>query len=373
MFALYHGEVLTKDPIDLWCSLLLVSSQSTTNLTIEDAKMTSFKPLTDNFGRKVSYLRLSVTDRCDFRCHYCMAEEMTFLPKSELLTLEEMDRLVGIFVRRGLKKLRLTGGEPLVRRNIIWLINNLSKYLGNGLQELTLTTNGSQLPKFAHDLKAAGIDRINISLDSLDPIRFREITRRGDLAQVLEGIKAADHAGLKIKLNMVALRGVNDDEFDSMITFCGERGYDLTLIETMPLGEVDFGRVDHYLSLADVRKELSSRWTLTDDLHQSGGPARYLRIVETGQRLGLITPLSQHFCESCNRVRLTATGTLYLCLGQEDHVDLRELMRQYPDDDSAIHQQLDLAMSIKPRGHEFLIDQAHNGPAIPRFMSTTGG
>ena len=283
--------------------------------------------LQDRYGRTITYLRVSVTDRCDFRCVYCMSEHMQFLPRRELLTLEELDRICSAFVARGVKKLRITGGEPLVRKNIMWLFQSLARHLGGGLEELTLTTNGSQLQRFAADLKAAGVQRINVSLDTLDPDRFRAITRWGDFATVMRGLDAADAAGLKVKINTVALKGTNEDEIDDLLRFAHGRGYDLTLIETMPLGEVEADRTDQYLPLSVVRARLMDRWTLRDIPHRTGGPARYVEVAETGGRLGFITPMTHNFCESCNRVRLTCTGTLYMCLGQEDAVDLRAPLR----------------------------------------------
>ncbi|MCG8504714.1 MAG: GTP 3',8-cyclase MoaA, partial [Sphingomonadales bacterium] len=274
-------------------------------------------PLIDPFGRAITYLRVSVTDRCDFRCTYCMAENMTFLPKAELLTLEELDRLCSAFIRRGVKKLRITGGEPLVRKNVIALFRSLGRHLGAGaLEELTLTTNGSQLERFAGELFDCGVRRVNVSLDTLDPEKFRQITRWGRFDQVIRGIDAARDAGLKVKINTVALKGINENELDSLIEWCGARGMDLTLIETMPMGDIDGDRTDHYLPLSRVRPLLGARWTLEETAYRSGGPARYVTVAETGQRLGFITPLTHNFCESCNRVRLTCTGTLYMCLGQ---------------------------------------------------------
>ena len=330
-------------------------------------------PLVDPFGRAITYLRVSVTDRCDFRCVYCMAESMTFLPRAEVLSLEEIDRVASAFVRRGTRKLRLTGGEPLVRRGIIDLVNRLSRHLDSGaLDELTLTTNGSQLTRFAADLRAAGVRRINVSLDTLDPDKFARITRWGRLPQVLEGIDAAKAAGLHVKLNMVALAGINDDEIDAMLAFAAAAGHDLTMIETMPMGEIADDRFDHYLPLSQVRADLARRWTVADLPDRTGGPARYVRIGETGQRVGFITPLTHNFCESCNRVRLTATGQLYLCLGQDDVADLRRIVRG-SDDDAALDRAIDEAVSRKPRGHDFVIDRRAAAPAVRRHMSVTGG
>ncbi|CAN1723110.1 GTP 3',8-cyclase [Hyphomicrobium sp. 1Nfss2.1] len=329
--------------------------------------------LVDRYGRSVTYLRVSVTDRCDLRCVYCMAENMSFLPRRDLLTLEELDRLCSAFVDRGVRKLRITGGEPLVRKNIIWLFQALSRHLQSGrLDELTLTTNGSQLKRFAADLKNAGVERINVSLDTLQPDRFRAITRWGDLATVMRGLDAADAAGLKVKINAVALKGTNEDEIDDLIRFSHDRGYDITFIETMPLGEIDGGRLDQYLPLSIVRARLLDRWTLDDIDHNSGGPARYVRVRETGGRLGFITPMTHNFCESCNRVRVTCTGTLYMCLGQEDAVDLREPLRAGASD-AALQAAIDEGMLLKPKGHDFVIDRGANRPALSRHMSVTGG
>lgn len=334
-----------------------------------DHVIESARPLVDPFGRRITYLRISVTDRCDLRCRYCMAENMTFLPKGELLTLEELERVAAAFIARGVRKIRITGGEPLVRRDVMTLIRNLGRRLDDGLEELTLTTNGTQLARFAPALAEAGVRRINVSLDSLHPDRFREITRRGDLDLVLQGIHAARAAGLAIKINMVALRGVNDDEFDRMIAWCGDHGFDLTLIETMPMGDTGIDRNDQYLPLSLVRSELAARWTLTPSTHRTGGPARYVTVAETGRRLGFITPLSHNFCESCNRVRLTCTGTLYMCLGQNDAADLRAVLRSGGDLDAA----LDAAIARKPEGHDFVINRRRTAPAVARHMSVTGG
>jgi cyclic pyranopterin phosphate synthase len=329
--------------------------------------------LVDRYGRAITYLRVSVTDRCDFRCVYCMSEHMSFLPRRELLTLEELDRICSAFVSRGVRKLRITGGEPLVRKNIMWLFQALSRHLETGhLDELTVTTNGSQLKRFASDLKSAGVERINVSLDTLKPDRFRAITRWGDLSTVMQGLDAADAAGLKVKINAVALKGTNEDEIDDLIRFAHGRGYDLTLIETMPLGEVDGDRHDQYLPLSLVRARLLDRWTLEDIPHRTGGPARYVRVAETGGRLGFITPMTHNFCESCNRVRLTCTGTLFMCLGQEDSVDLREPLRA-GSNDAALQAAIDEAMLLKPKGHDFVIDRRAGRPAVARHMSVTGG
>ncbi len=327
----------------------------------------------DPFGRTVSYLRISVTDRCDFRCVYCMAEDMNFLPKAEILSLEEIDRLAAAFVAKGVRKLRLTGGEPLVRRNIMWLVERLGRHLGTGaLDELTLTTNGSQLARFAGPLAAAGVRRVNVSVDTLDSRKFSAITRWGRLEQVLGGIEAAKQAGLRVKINTVALKGVNEDEFDRLIGWCGAEGFDLTLIEVMPMGEIGGdARLDQYLPLSRVRRDLARRWTLTETDERTGGPARYVRVEETGGRLGFITPLTHNFCESCNRVRLTCTGRLYMCLGQEDAADLRTPLRA--GDDAMLDRAIDAAIGRKPKGHDFVIDRTHRGPAVPRHMSVTGG
>ena len=334
---------------------------------------TSIPGLTDPFGRDVTYLRVSVTDRCDFRCEYCMSEEMTFLPKSELLTLEELDRVCTAFVSKGVRKLRLSGGEPLVRKDIMSLVNSLGRHLKSGaLQELTLTSNGSQLERFAGPLYDAGVRRINVSIDSLDPIRFREITRRGELGKVQRGLDAAKSAGLKIKINTVALKGFNDDEYDRMIKWCGENAYDLTLIETMPMGEVDHDRRDYYIPLTQVRSKLEKKWTLKDSNFNSGGPARYVTVGETGCKLGFITPLSHNFCESCNRVRLTCTGTLYMCLGQNDAADLRFPLR-VSENNELLNVAIDEAIGRKPKGHDFVIDRQERAPAVSRHMSVTGG
>lgn len=327
----------------------------------------------DPFGRDISYLRVSVTDRCDFRCVYCMAEDMTFLPKSEVLSLEELDRLCSAFIEKGVKKLRLTGGEPLVRKDIMTLISRLGRHLDTGkLEELTLTSNGSQLSRFSDDLAKAGVKRINVSLDTLDQDKFARITRWGQLPKVLEGIKAAKQAGLAIKINTVALRGVNDDEIFAMSEWCAEEGFDLTFIETMPMGEVDESRSDNFLPLSLVRAQLSQRYNLVDSDYATGGPARYVNVAETGQRIGFITPLTHNFCESCNRVRITCTGMLYMCLGQDDSGDLRTPLRQ-DDDNTALNTAIDEAIGRKPEGHDFIIDRRRERPAVARHMSVTGG
>jgi cyclic pyranopterin phosphate synthase len=327
----------------------------------------------DPFGRAITYLRVSVTDRCDLRCVYCMAEDMKFLPKRDLLTLEELDRLCSAFVDLGVRKLRLTGGEPLVRRNIMSLINTLGRHLKSGaLDELTLTTNGTRLADFAGQLADSGIKRINVSLDTLDADRFRTITRWGDLNKVMDGLDAAKRAGLAIKINTVAMRDVNDGEFDRMVQWCGEQDFDLTFIETMPMGDIDGDRTKQYLPLSMVRANLDRKWTLEDVDFQTGGPARYTSCLETGKRIGFITPMTHNFCESCNRVRLTCTGTLYMCLGQNDAADLRKPLRHSEGNEhlvAAIHE----AIERKPKGHDFIIDRRHNRPAVARHMSVTGG
>ena len=331
------------------------------------------RTLVDPFGRHVTYLRVSVTDRCDLRCAYCMSEHMTFLPKKDLLSLEELDRVCSAFVAKGVRKLRITGGEPLVRKNILWLFRALARHLdGGALDELTLTTNGSQLTKYASELKDAGVRRINISLDTLKADRFKAITRWGDFAQVMAGIDAADKAGLAIKLNAVALKGCNEDEFADLIGFAHGRGFDLTLIETMPLGDIDGDRTDQYLPLSIVRARLMDRFTLEDIPYRTGGPARYVRVRETGGRLGFITPMTHNFCESCNRVRLTCTGTLYMCLGQDDAADLRAPLRASAED-ALLARAIDAAIARKPKGHDFVIDRRTKQPAVARHMSVTGG
>lgn len=329
--------------------------------------------MVDPFGRTISYLRVSVTDRCDFRCTYCMSEHMTFLPKKDLLTLEELDRLCTAFIGKGVKKLRLTGGEPLVRKNIMHLIGELSRHLRSGaLEELTLTTNGSQLARHAAELADHGVKRINVSLDTLDPEKFHAITRWGDLARVMEGIDAAQAAGIRVKLNAVALKGFNDLEIPEMIRWAHGRDMDLTLIETMPMGEIDLDRTDQYLPLSMVRADLARQFTLDDIPYKTGGPARYAHIRETGGRIGFITPMTHNFCESCNRVRLTCTGTLYMCLGQEDAADLRAPLRASEGND-LLNEAIDEAIGRKPKGHDFIIDRRHNRPAVSRHMSVTGG
>ena len=331
------------------------------------------KPLIDPYGRAIEYLRVSVTDRCDFRCVYCMAENMTFLPKADLLSLEELETVCRRFMAVGTRKIRLTGGEPLVRRNIMHLIDNLGAEVGRGnLDEITVTTNGSQLHKMADDLYRAGMRRVNISIDTLDADKFKQITRWGDLNKVMDGIDAARSAGLAIKLNAVALKGFNDDELGDMVAWCGEMGVDMTIIEVMPMGDIGSeNRVDQYLPVSLVRANLAKRFTLTDLDYRSGGPARYVEVKETGRKLGFITPLSHNFCESCNRVRLTCTGMLYMCLGQDDSADLSAALRQHGVEglDAAIVE----AIGRKPKGHDFIIDRRHSAPAVSRHMSVTGG
>jgi cyclic pyranopterin phosphate synthase len=328
--------------------------------------------LVDPFGRTISYLRVSVTDRCDFRCVYCMAEDQTFLPKRDVLSLEELDRLCSAFVARGVRRLRLTGGEPLVRKNVMGLVRSLSRHLGRGLDELTLTTNGSQLARFAGELADCGVRRINVSVDTLDPVKFHAITRWGDLDKVRAGIDAARAAGLKVKINAVALKGVNEDELADMTAWAHGDGMDLTLIETMPMGEVGADRTDQYLPLSSVRALLEERWTLADIPYKTGGPARYVNVAETGGRIGFITPMTHNFCEGCNRVRVTCTGTLFMCLGQEDAADLRTPLRASGDDE-LLQAAIDEAIARKPKGHDFVIDRNHRGPAVSRTMSVTGG
>jgi GTP 3',8-cyclase len=330
-------------------------------------------PLVDAFGRAITYVRVSVTDRCDFRCVYCMAEEMTFLPRRELLTLEELDRLCSAFIEMGTRKIRITGGEPLVRRDITSLFRALSRHLDAGrLDEITVTTNGSQLARFADELASCGVRRINVSLDTLDPVRFKAITRRGDLDRVLAGIDAALRAGLAVKINVVALKGVNEDEFEPMVRWSHARGMGITFIEVMPLGEIETARFDQHLPLTQVRAQLAQHFSLHETDHRTGGPARYVRVRETGGLIGFITPLTHNFCESCNRVRVTCTGTLYMCLGHEDATDLRTPLRASEGNeplDSAIRE----AIARKPKGHDFIIERTGRPPAVARHMSVTGG
>ena len=328
----------------------------------------------DPFGRHISYLRVSVTDRCDFRCVYCMSEDMTFLPKRDVLSLEELERLCGVFVRLGVRKLRLTGGEPLVRKNVMSLFRGLSRHLESGaLEELTVTTNASQLHRFAGELFDCGVRRVNVSIDTLDAEKFHRITRWGRLEQVMRGLEAASAAGLEIKLNVVALRGVNDAELGDMLQWAGDRSWDMTIIEVMPMGDIGGeARLDQYLPVSMVRASLEKRFTLTDIDYKTGGPARYVRVEETGRRLGFITPLTHNFCESCNRVRLTCTGTLYMCLGQEDAADLRAPLRR-SEGDEAVIEAIHEAIARKPRGHDFVIDRRRRAPSVSRHMSHTGG
>jgi GTP 3',8-cyclase len=331
-------------------------------------------PLIDPFARAISYLRVSVTDRCDFRCTYCMTEHMTFLPKADLLTLEELDRLCSAFVGLGVQKLRITGGEPLVRKGIMTFFRAMSRHLQSGaLKELTLTTNGSQLAKYASELADCGVKRINVSLDTLDPAKFAEITRWGRLPQVLDGIRAAQAAGLRVKINAVALKGFNEDELFPLVDWCADQGHDLTFIEVMPMGEMgDIQRLDQYWNLKDLRARLETRFTLTDLAERTGGPARYVRLNETGQKVGFITPLTHNFCESCNRVRLTCTGELYMCLGQEDMADLRAPLRASADD-TTLHAAIRAAIARKPKGHDFDYSRQSVAGQMTRHMSHTGG
>src|SRR6056297_86177 len=333
------------------------------------------EPLIDPFARAIDYLRVSVTDRCDFRCVYCMAENMTFLPKKELLTLEELDRMCSTFVRLGVRKLRITGGEPLVRKGIMTFFNSMTRNLDSGaLKELTLTTNGSQLHRFADDLYAAGVRRVNISLDTLDEKKFADITRWGRLPQVLNGIDAAQKAGLRVKINAVALKGFNEEELFSIQQWCVDRDMDLTWIEVMPMGDLgNEDRLDQYWDLKDLRAQLAERYTLTDLAERSGGPARYVRVEETGQKIGFITPLTHNFCESCNRVRLTCTGELYMCLGQEDMADLRAPLRNNPGNDAPLEDAIRAAIALKPKGHDFDYSRQSVDGRVTRHMSHTGG
>ncbi len=331
-------------------------------------------PLIDPFARPITYLRVSVTDRCDFRCVYCMAEEMTFLPKAELLTHEELTRMCSAFVDLGVRKLRITGGEPLVRRDVMTFFESMGKRLGDGLDELTLTTNGSQLRRFARPLAEIGVRRVNVSLDTLDDRKFAEITRRGRLAQVLDGIEAAAEAGLSVKINVVALKGVNDDEIHAIAEWCAAAGHDLVFIEVMPMGDLgNEDRLDQYLPVSAVRERLAERLTLVDVPDRTGGPARYVRARETGQRIGFITPLTHNFCESCNRVRVTCTGTLYMCLGQDDAADLRRPLREHPADDEPLRAAIRAAIARKPKGHDFDYSRREDWGQVGRHMSVTGG
>ena len=331
--------------------------------------------LIDPFARPISYLRVSVTDRCDFRCVYCMSENMTFLPKKELLTLEELDRMCSTFIGLGVEKLRITGGEPLVRKGIMTFFHAMTRHLESGaLKELTLTTNGSQLARYADELYAAGVRRINISLDTLDEQKFADITRWGRLPQVLKGIEAAKKAGLRVKINTVALKGFNEDELFTLTEWCKREEMDLTFIEVMPMGDIgNEDRLDQYWPLKDLRTTLAERYTLTDLAHRTGGPARYVRLEETGQQIGFITPLTHNFCESCNRVRLTCTGELFMCLGQEDNADLRAPLRLHPDSDAPLEEAIRAAIKLKPKGHDFDYDRQSVGGKMTRHMSHTGG
>ena len=337
--------------------------------------MTTYSPLIDPFNRKINYLRVSVTDRCDFRCVYCMSEKMQFLPKKDLLTLEELDEICSVFIEMGITKLRITGGEPLVRRNILSFFKSISRHLITGdLKELTLTTNGSQLKKFARPLFDLGVKRVNISLDTLNPEKFKRITRWGKLDQVLDGIQEAKEAGLAIKINKVALKKTNQDELNKFIQWCGDEGFDLTFIEVMPMG--DFGeedRLDQYWSLKDLREEIDKKWTLKDLSLNTGGPARYSEISETGQKVGFITPLTHNFCESCNRVRMTCTGQLFMCLGQEEDADLRSALREGSDNDHLLRKRIMQAVDRKPKGHDFDYSRKKISGQMSRFMSHTGG
>jgi cyclic pyranopterin phosphate synthase len=331
------------------------------------------RPMTDPFGRTISYLRVSVTDRCDLRCFYCMSEDMTFLPKADLLTLEELDRLCSAFIAKGVRKLRLTGGEPLVRRNVMSLVRSLSRHLKSGaLNELTLTTNGSQLARYAHELRDCGVRRINVSMDTLDPAKFKAITRWGDLDKVLAGIEAARSAGLAVKINAVALKNMNEDEIPALMEWAHRQAMALTLIEVMPMGDIGEGRIDQYVPLSLLRARLAKQYTLTDLDDDTGGPARYVRVNETGGKLGFITPMTHNFCESCNRVRITCTGTLHTCLGHEDASDLRRPLRASADNE-LLSAAIDRAIGLKPKGHDFIIDRRHNRPSVSRHMSVTGG
>ncbi|MGY3451562.1 GTP 3',8-cyclase MoaA [Bradyrhizobium sp. USDA 4353] len=342
-----------------------------TVVTSDDTALT--RPMTDPFGRRISYLRVSVTDRCDLRCFYCMSEDMTFLPKADLLTLEELDRLCSAFIHKGVKKLRLTGGEPLVRRNVMGLVRSLSRHLKSGaLNELTMTTNATQLAKYAAELADCGVRRINVSLDTLDADKFRTITRWGDLDRVLAGIEAAQAAGIAVKINAVALKNMNEDEIPALIDWAHGKGMALTLIEVMPMGEIGEGRIDQYLPLSLLRSRLAQKYTMTDLDETTGGPARYVRVAETGGTIGFITPMTHNFCESCNRVRVTCTGTLHTCLGHEDASDLRKPLRASASDEQ-LSDAIDRAIGLKPKGHDFIIDRRHNRPSVSRHMSVTGG
>jgi len=368
------GNIRIEAAADSELHVVRAAAKYTGNMNmIEPQPAPRFPPLVDPFQRTISYLRVSVTDRCDFRCVYCMAEHMEFLPKRELLTLEELDRLCTAFVSLGVRKLRLTGGEPLVRRNVMWLIERLARHLGHGLDEITLTTNGSQLPRFARQLADIGVRRVNVSLDTLDRERFWKIARRDQMNQVLAGLDAAVDAGLQVKINCVALKQVNQEELSRFVGWCGERGFDLTFIEVMPMGDLgELDRVDQYLSLQEVRQILERDWRLEDIPYRTGGPARYTECRETGRKVGFITPLTHNFCESCNRVRLTCTGILYMCLGQEDAADLRTPLRESETEEPLI-QAIREAIARKPKGHDFKYERRGQEPAVPRHMSVTGG
>jgi len=336
--------------------------------------MTDMPQLIDPFARTIDYLRVSVTDRCDFRCVYCMSENMTFLPKKELLTLEELDRLCSVFISQGIKKLRITGGEPLVRRGIMDFFESISRHLGKGLNELTLTTNGSQLARFSDDLARFGVKRVNISLDTLDAQKFKDITRWGKLEKVLDGIKAAQAAGIQVKINMVALKNTNEDELEDVIRWCADQNMDITFIEVMPMGDMgEEDRIDQYWALSDLRERIAKTWDMTEIPLNTGGPARYVRLNETGQKIGFITPLTHNFCESCNRVRLTCTGQLFQCLGQEKEADLRKSLRDNPDNDTPVVDAIHAAIALKPKGHDFSYDRKEVAGEMTRHMSHTGG
>ena len=328
--------------------------------------------LIDPFQRKISYVRVSVTDRCDFRCTYCMSEDMEFLPKKDVLSLEELDRLCNTFIDLGVKKLRITGGEPLVRKNIMQLFSNLGKKLGQGLEELTLTTNGSQLDRYAKDLFDNGVRRINVSLDSLEKNKFKKITRIGDLDKVINGIMVAKKAGLKIKINAVALKGINDNEILNLVNWCGENKFSLTFIEVMPMGEIGEKRADQYMPLTEVKSLIQTKYSLTEDSLRTGGPARYVHCHETDQKIGFITPHTHNFCELCNRVRITCTGEMYMCLGQQDKADLKTPLRK-SENDQLLKDVIYEAISRKPKGHDFVIERKENEQFVPRHMNVTGG
>ena len=328
--------------------------------------------LIDSFQRKISYIRVSVTDRCDFRCVYCMSEDMEFLPKKDVLSLEELDRLCNTFIDLGVKKLRITGGEPLVRKNIMQLFSNLGNKIGQGLEELTLTTNGSQLARYAKDLFDNGVKRINVSLDSLDKNKFKKITRIGDFDKVVKGIMTAKNAGLKIKINTVALKGINDNEILDLVNWCGENKFALTFIEVMPMGEIGEKRIDQYMPLTEVRSLIKTRYSITDDPLKTGGPAKYVHCHETNQKIGFITPLTHNFCETCNRVRITCTGKMYMCLGQEDKEDLKKPLRESENND-LLKQVIYKAILKKPKGHDFVIERKKDEKFVPRHMNVTGG